>query len=143
MEISRTALVLHSAKNMYDLVHDVASYPQFLNWCTGARILEQTPELQLACLEISIAGWRQDFTTRNRLQAGERLCLSLVDGPFQHLAGEWNFQPLGDMGCKISLQLEFDFSGGLLNSAFRQGFAHVADRLVQDFSLRADRIYGV
>jgi hypothetical protein len=68
--------------------------------------------------------------------------LSLVDGPFQHLSGEWLFDPLGDKGSKVTLVLNFDFSSRVLSSAFRRGFTRIADRLVYEFSKRADDIYG-
>ena len=142
MEIRRTALVLHPAVDMYRLVQDVPAYPDFLSWCVEARVLEQTPQEQVATLVVKVKGVTQAFTTRNRLVPGERLTLSLVDGPFSRLAGEWLFEPLGEEGSKITLTLGFDFSSKLLSSAFRRGFAHIADRLVADFSRRADAVYG-
>lgn len=141
MNIRRNALVLHPAHDMYRLVQDVEHYPEFLSWCTGARLLEQTAEMQMASLDIRVAGVEQRFTTRNRLTRGECLAISLVDGPFQALSGEWSFKDLGGQGSKISLDLTFEFSKGLLASAFGRGFAHVADRLVGDFCQRADRVY--
>ena len=142
MDVTRTALVLHSANDMYQLVQDVASYPVFLSWCASARVIEQTAEMQLAMLEVSIGGLRHAFTTRNRLVPGELLTLSLVEGPFSHLSGEWRFDALAQKGSKVSLNLSFDFSSSLLSAAFRRGFARVADKLVYDFSRRADQVYG-
>lgn len=142
MDIARSALVTHSADNMYRLVHDVVDYPAFLSWCTGAEIHEQGPELQVASLEVLVGGVRQRFTTRNRLQRGELLTMSLVDGPFRRLSGEWRFEPLGDAGSKVSLALSFEVSSRFMAGAFSRGFARVADRLVKDFSLRADAVYG-
>ncbi len=142
MDIARSALVTHSALDMYRLVHDVNAYPDFLSWCIGAEVHEQTPELQVASLEVVVGGVGQRFTTRNRLETGERLVMGLVDGPFQRLAGEWRFQQLGDVGSKISLSLSFEVSSRIMSGAFSRGFKHVADRLVQDFSRRADSIYG-
>lgn len=142
MEISRFALVPHSARDMYRLVHDVAAYPEFLSWCVDAEVIEQTHELQVASLVVELAGMRQSFTTRNRLERDERLALSLVEGPFRSLSGEWRFQQLGEDGSKISLDLAFEVSGGLLSGAFSRGFGHVADRLVRDFGRRADAVYG-
>jgi ribosome-associated toxin RatA of RatAB toxin-antitoxin module len=142
MEITRTALVLHPAHDMYQLVQDVNSYPEFLSWCTHARVLEQTADAQLARLDVSIGGLKQSFTTRNRLVPGELLTLSLVEGPFRHLSGEWRFDALAETGSKVSLRLTFDFSSSLLSSAFRRGFARVADKLVLDFSRRADQVHG-
>jgi ribosome-associated toxin RatA of RatAB toxin-antitoxin module len=142
MEIKRTALVLHSAFDMFRLVQDVPAYPEFLSWCARAEVHEQTAQEQLASLGIRIAGVEHSFTTRNRFVPGERLTLSLVDGPFSHLSGEWQFKPLGEDGSKVTLLLKFDFSNSLLSSAFRRGFAHVADLLVHDFGKRADDVYG-
>lgn len=142
MQVTRTALVPYPALNMYQLVEDVGSYPEFLSWCTASRLIDSGPDWQLASLDIAIAGMRQSFTTRNQLSPGESLQMELVRGPFQELAGEWRFLSLGDRGSKIMLQLEFDFAGGLLSSAFRHGFANVADRLVSDFCQRADTVYS-
>lgn len=142
MHIIRTALVPFSAENMYQLVEDVAGYPQFLSWCVASHLLDSGPDWQLASLDIAIAGLRQSFTTRNQLAPGRSLQMELVQGPFQQLSGEWRFLALGDRGSKISLQLDFDFAGGLLSSAFRHGFANVADRLVSDFCQRAEIVYS-
>jgi ribosome-associated toxin RatA of RatAB toxin-antitoxin module len=142
MEIKRTALVLHPAMDMFRLVQDVPAYPQFLSWCLSAEVHEQSPEHQLASLVIKVSGITQTFTTRNRLVPGERLTLSLVEGPFRHLSGEWLFDPLGTEGSKVTLVLSFDFSSKVLSSAFRRGFTHIADKLVTEFSKRADDIYG-
>jgi len=142
MEIKRTALVLHPAMDMFRLVQDVPAYPDFLSWCRKAEVHEQTPEHQLASLAVRVGGVTQTFTTRNRFVPGERLTLSLVEGPFRHLSGEWLFEPLGTEGSKVTLVLAFDFSSRVLSSAFRRGFTHIADRLVLEFSKRADDVYG-
>ncbi len=143
MEIKRSALVLHPAMDMFRLVQDVPAYPDFLTWCLSSEVHEQSPEHQLASLVVKVSGITQTFTTRNRFVPGERLTLSLVEGPFQHLSGEWLFEPLGGEGSKVSLVLSFDFSNRVLSSAFRRGFTHIADRLVSEFSKRADNVYGI
>jgi ribosome-associated toxin RatA of RatAB toxin-antitoxin module len=142
MKIERTALVLHPAADMYRLVHDVPSYPGFLRWCTFAEVHEQSEAHQLASLGIRVAGIEQKFMTRNRLVPGERLELSLVEGPFRSLSGAWHFTPLGEQGSKVSLQLNFDFKPGLISATFQRGFRKIADRLVQEFCLRADDLFG-
>lgn len=141
MEIRRSALVLHPARDMFRLVQDVPAYPQFLSWCLESRVHEQSAEHQIATLVVRVSGLTQSFTTHNRFVPGERLTLSLVEGPFQRLSGEWLFEQLGEAGSKVTLLLNFDFSSQLLSSAFRRGFTHVADRLVSDFSKRADHVY--
>ncbi|MEE4216879.1 MAG: type II toxin-antitoxin system RatA family toxin [Xanthomonadales bacterium] len=142
MEIRRTALVLHPAIDMFRLVQDVSAYPDFLKWCTRSELHEQTTDYQLATLTVKVGGVTQTFTTRNRFVPGECLALSLVDGPFRRLSGEWQFEQLGVDGSKVTLVLDFDFSSGLLSSAFRRGFTHIADHLVGEFCDRADDVYG-
>jgi ribosome-associated toxin RatA of RatAB toxin-antitoxin module len=142
MEIRRSALVLHPAMDMFRLVQDVPAYPDFLTWCVAATVHEQSAEHQVATLVVRISGMTQSFTTHNRLVPGERLTLSLVDGPFQRLAGEWLFEPLGTDGSKVTLVLSFEFSNKMLSAAFRRGFTHIADRMVSEFSRRADHVYG-
>ncbi|MCW8873494.1 MAG: type II toxin-antitoxin system RatA family toxin [Xanthomonadales bacterium] len=142
MEIRRSALVLHPAMDMFRLVQDVPAYPEFLGWCASSQVHEQTAEHQVATLVVKVSGVTQSFTTHNRFVPGERLTLSLVDGPFRHLTGEWLFEPLGSEGSKVTLVLSFDFSSKVLSSAFRRGFTHIADRLVSEFSQRADAVYG-
>ena len=129
--------------DMFRLVKDVPSYPEFLGWCVSSEIHEQTHEYQLASLVVRVGGITQSFTTRNRFVPGERLTLSLVEGPFRHLSGDWLFEPLGTEGSKVTLVLGFDFSSKVLSSAFRRGFTHIADRMVGEFSKRADDVYGV
>ena len=86
--------------DMFRLVQDVPSYPQFLSWCRESVVHEQTPEHQLASLVVRVSGMTQTFTTRNRFVPGEQLTLSLVDGPFRHLAGEWLFEQ-GDPASSV------------------------------------------
>jgi len=143
MEIKRTALVLHSAMDMFRVVQDVPSYPEFLSWCLGATVHEETAEFQLASLEVKVGGIVTSFTTRNRFVPGELLTLALVDGPFSHLTGEWQFKALSEEGSKVTLSMNFDFSSSVISSAFRRGFAHIADKLVYDFGKRADAIHGL
>ena len=141
MKIERTALVAHSALDMYKLVADVPSYPQFLSWCTATTVHEQSDEAQKASLTVNIAGVTQHFTTINALIAGEKVGMKLFEGPFKNLQGEWSFKQLGEHGCKISLELEFEMTGRLVSSMFGKGFGKIANRLVDDFCKRAEEVY--
>jgi ribosome-associated toxin RatA of RatAB toxin-antitoxin module len=142
MKIERSALVAHSAMDMYRLVADVPSYPRFLSWCTDTTVHEQDEVSQKASLTVSVAGIKQHFTTLNSLSEGERVGMQLFEGPFKNLHGEWCFRQLGDDGCRISLELDFEMSSGLMASMFGKGFGKVANRLVDDFCKRADEVYG-
>ncbi|MDX1459904.1 MAG: type II toxin-antitoxin system RatA family toxin [Xanthomonadales bacterium] len=143
MKIERSALVTHTALEMYRLVVDVDAYPRFLRWCKRAVIHEQGDDFQVASLVVSAAGLQQKFTTRNDLDHGRRLTMRLVEGPFQNLYGRWDFAPVGNAGCRVSLCLDFEFRRGLISSAFQRGFRGIADHMVQEFVRRADQLFHV
>lgn len=98
-QISRTALVPFSAEQMYQLVNDVKSYPDFLPGCTGSRVLEFGPTQMTAAVDVSKAGISKTFTTRNTLTSNQSILMSTVDGPFK-LIGGWKFIPLSPEACK-------------------------------------------
>lgn len=140
--IKRSALLSHSARAMFAIVNDVESYPHFMTGCVGAQILEQSDSHMLARLELSKAGVKQNFTTRNTLYPYEKIELQLADGPFKSLHGVWSFQPLGDNACKVSLEMSFEFNSLLIGLASSSLFTHVANHLVDALSKRATVVYG-
>lgn len=141
-QIERASLVPYSCKQMFDLVNDVESYPEFVPGCSATRILEQGENLLAAELEISKAGIQQRFATRNRLFEPNRIELELIRGPFKHLRGTWQFEPLDNNACKVILQLEFEFSSRMLQFAFGKVFNEVNRRMVDAFASRARVVYG-
>ena len=141
MNIERSALVVHSAANMYDLVQDVPAYPGFLSWCAATLVHEQTNEKQTASLTVAVAGVIQKFTTVNTLHVNERIDMKLLEGPFSDLQGTWSFLQLGEDGCKVRLHLNFEMRRGPIAKVFGKGFGKIADRLLDDFCKRADEVY--
>ena len=146
--IKRSALVMHAPEKMYQLVNDVASYPQFLPWCSDARVLESSAEQMLASIELHKGALRKRFTTRNTLSPGEAIELQLVDGPFRSLHGLWRFVPLGGggaasaRGCKVALEIEFEFDNALLGRLVGPLFTQICSGLVDAFVARAEQLYG-
>ncbi|AVV34020.1 MAG: ubiquinone-binding protein [Cobetia sp.] len=139
--VNRSALVRHSARAMFDLVNDFERYPEFLSGCSNAELLERDEDHLKGRLTLSKAGMQQSFVTRNDLYAPERIELNLVDGPFKRLQGTWLFTPLGEDACKVSLEMDFEFSNRLLGMAFGKLFSQVAAQMVEAFTRRADQIY--
>ncbi len=131
--IRRSALVRHSAERMFDLVNDVAAYPDRFEWCLASRVLAVSESEMLARLELRIAGMRTAFVTRNALCRPERIGLALEEGPFRSLRGAWSFMALSEEACKVMLEMDFEPSGRLLGSTLALGFERVADRMVRDF----------
>ena len=126
---------------MFCLVADVASYPDFLPWCRSASSRSVAENEVEACVEMARGPLHKSFTTRNSLTPGQRIDLRLVDGPFQHLKGAWTFEPLGEDGCKVALDLEFDFKSRLVRALVGPVFNEIANTLVDAFCKQARRIH--
>ena len=141
-QIEKSALVMYSSQEMFDLVNDVNAYPAFLPNCSDAKIISENENAMTASLEISKAGLKKWFTTNNRL-AGNKVEMQLVDGPFKSLQGYWEFTPLDEQACKVSLKLEFEFASKLIEMAFGKVFNEVAKNMVVAFTQRAKTVYGV
>jgi ribosome-associated toxin RatA of RatAB toxin-antitoxin module len=140
--VQKSALVKYSAQQMFDLVNDIEAYPQFLPWCSGSRIIKREDDVVEAELMISKGGFKKSFSTRNTIDMGGRITVSLLNGPFSHLDGVWNFMPLREDASKISLDLEFEMSGVLANLAFGAVFNQICNTMVTSFTSRAKDVYG-
>lgn len=140
--IKRNALVNYTARQMFELVNHIQDYPRFLPWCSASHIHHNDAEKVEATLDISFSGMSKSFTTRNHLYPYERIDITLVDGPFRQLEGRWRFTPLGDKGCRVDLELEFELTGSFLDKLFQPIFHNIANSLVDLFCRRAVEIYG-
>lgn len=135
--MNKSALVPYSAKTMFDLVNDVASYPEFIPGCVATHIRSVDDTHMQASLDISKAGIKHTFTTNNILTAPSRIAMTLADGPFKSLSGGWIFTELDEHACKIELNLEFEFTSRLVELAFGKIFHSLANSMVDAFIQRA------
>lgn len=139
--VQRSALVRFPAHLMFELVEDIPSYPLFLPWCSGSRVLRQSGNVVDAELDISRAGFHKSFATRNTVSAPREIRMSLLNGPFSHLEGVWTFTELRADASKIALDLEFEMNGKLASLAFGAIFNQICNTMVTAFSERAKTIY--
>ncbi|MEH6617652.1 MAG: type II toxin-antitoxin system RatA family toxin, partial [Porticoccus sp.] len=140
--IKRSALVMYSAQQMFDLVNDVASYPLYMANCVGSEVLERSENSMVARLDLKKGGIGHSFTTRNTLFEPERIDMDLQQGPFKKLSGGWSFTALTDSACKVMLDLEFEFNSLSVGIASSSLFTSVANNLVDALTLRAQEVYG-
>jgi len=141
-EVVRSALVPYSALQMFEVVNNVSDYPRFLPWCVGSEVLTSSAHEMVARLDLAKTGIQQSFITKNELDAPNHIHISLVEGPFTQLAGDWYFRQLGNKGCKVHMDLKFDFDSRLMNAALGRVFTLAVDKLVDAFCDRADVLYG-
>ena len=131
---------------IFELVGDVAKYPEFLPWCTGARVRERQPtstgETMIADLMIGFKMVRERFTSRVTLDRPDlRIDVEYLQGPFKHLKNHWNFSATQNGQCQIDFHLEFEFSSVMLQKLIGVLFHEAVRRMVAAFEARAYQIY--
>jgi coenzyme Q-binding protein COQ10 len=143
---SETKHLPYTAQQMYDLVADVAQYPQFLPWTAAARIRSTTDKgdhsEMMADLVISFKVFRERFGSRVLLwPAKMQIDTAYIDGPFRHMESRWRFADAGE-GCDVSFDVDFEFRNRLLQGAAGMFFNEAMQRIVRAFERRAAELYG-
>jgi ribosome-associated toxin RatA of RatAB toxin-antitoxin module len=140
--VTRSVLVPYSASRMFALVADVGDYPRFLPWCASTEVLAQTDTSMTARIDIDYHGVRAHFTTENAHRPPESIIVTLKDGPFRHLHGEWQFRALTEDAAKVELELAYEFATSVLDRVIGPVFNHIAHTFVEAFVKRAQAVYG-
>lgn len=139
--VLKSVLVPYSAARMFALVDDVERYPEFLPWCGGTKVIAQRPDGKTARIDIDYHGVKAHFTTANVNRVPESIVVSLHDGPFRHLHGEWRFHMLAKDACKVEFELSYEFSTPLLETVVGPIFSHIANTFIDAFVRRAEAVY--
>lgn len=135
-EVTRSALVALPPSRLFALINDIESYPEFLPWCTHARVLSRSEREIIATVGVRRGPLQEEFTTRNELETDRRVTMRLVSGPFSALEGEWRLTPAGT-GCQVELTLRFQFKSSLSALLFERKFAETIGSLVDAFVERS------
>jgi ribosome-associated toxin RatA of RatAB toxin-antitoxin module len=140
--VKRSAHVPYSSAQMFDVINDVSRYADFLPWCVDSKVLQDQNDIMVARLEIARGGLKHSFSTRNVHKRADSIQMELLKGPFSNLSGLWEFTQLGEDGCRIKMDLSFDFDSRVMNMTLAGVFNVAADTMVDAFCERADDLYG-
>jgi coenzyme Q-binding protein COQ10 len=133
---------------LFALVGDVMAYPDFVPWITAMRIwnarsLENGVETVDAEAAIGFSFLKERFSSRvSRDTKARRIDVSLLSGPFKHLANRWEFFEAGDGTTRVEFDIDFQFKSRLLEALLTANFARAVDRLMDCFESRARTLYG-
>ncbi|MFP6710194.1 MAG: type II toxin-antitoxin system RatA family toxin [Rhodospirillales bacterium] len=131
----------HSPKQMFDLVSNVADYPEFLPWCVGTRIKSQDDQQIVADMVIGYKMFRERFTSRVQLSSPDRIDVVYEDGPFKYLNNHWIFIAEDDGSCTVDFYVDFEFHSKLLQKMIGVVFNEAVKIMVHAFEKRADVVY--
>ena len=132
----------YSAEQMYDLVADVARYPEFLPWVAASRVRSDNETEMVADMLIAFKALREKFTSRVEKRRPEEIQVHYIDGPLQDLDNRWHFRPLGPNACEVDFAVDFSFRNALFEKLAGQFFDRAFRKMVAAFEARAAELYG-
>jgi ribosome-associated toxin RatA of RatAB toxin-antitoxin module len=141
-QVQRSALAPYSGDEMFQLVADINQYQDFLPWCGGSTILQTEGDVVIGQVDIDFKGLKQRFSTRNTNYQGQKIDMTLVDGPFSELSGCWIFRDIDKQASQVKLDLKFAFAGIVVEKLLGPVFNTIAGSMVDSFVKRAEQVYG-
>ncbi len=141
LNIKKSVITPFTCEQMFALVSDIENYKHYLPWCPSSKVLQHDGNTIVGRADISYLKVSTHFTTKNINQPCSRIDMSLVDGPFKQLAGFWQFTPLGEHGCKIEFNLNYQFNNIIIEKVIGKVFEFVIKNIVDAFIKKAHEIY--
>lgn len=131
----------YAPEDIYQLVEDINRYPEFLPWCKSANILRKIDNVVEARLTLTKSGITKNFATRNLMTPQSKIEMHLLEGPFKHLYGVWEFHH-DPKGCRVTLRMEFSFDSKILAMMLEPIFKSISESLLEAFVKRAEAKFG-
>ncbi|WP_417820810.1 type II toxin-antitoxin system RatA family toxin [Terasakiella sp.] len=132
----------YSAAQMYALVADVASYPDFLPWCLATRIRSVENNVMIADMVIGFKMIREKYTSEVTLDPDKEVKIVYKNGPFKYLNSHWKFTDKPEGGCEIDFFVDFEFRSALLQKVMGAVFNEAVQLMMSAFQKRAIELYG-
>lgn len=141
-------LLPYEPGQLFELVGDISSYPEFVPWITAmrtwnARRLGEGVETVDAEAGVGFSFLRERFSTRVRRDAPNRqIDVTLLSGPFKKLENRWRFLDAGRGCTRVEFDIDFEFKSRLLSALLTANFGHAVERLMGCFEARARELYA-
>ncbi|MEM6681184.1 MAG: type II toxin-antitoxin system RatA family toxin [Pseudomonadota bacterium] len=132
----------YTPTQMFDLVCDIESYPQFLPWCVGARITSRDDDVFTADLVIGFKMFRERFRSKVVTKKPGQIQVDYIRGPLKYLHNEWKFCPNEQGGTTVDFSVDFEFKNRVFEKVVGSLFSEAVRRMVGAFETRADELYG-
>ena len=139
---AETRILPYSPEQMFDLVADVARYPEFLPWVVATRIRSNSATEMVADVVVGFKGLRETFASRVVKCRAESIRTEYLDGPLKHLISEWRFAAEGEGGSRVDFSVDFAFKSRLFEAVAGQVFGTALRRMTGAFQERAAKLYG-
>ena len=132
----------YTSEQMFDLVADVARYPEFLPWVIATRVRSDSECEMTADMLVGFKAIRERFTSKVTKDRPHTITVHYVDGPLRDLDNRWHFRPLGETGCEVDFCVDFTFRNSVFEALAGQYFERAFRKMVGAFEARAKELYG-
>lgn len=126
----------YSRDFIFDIIADVAKYPEFLPWCEATRIYQQKPDGFMADVVIGFKMFRESWTSEIKLDRPERVTATYIKGPMKHLTNLWVLTPHAE-GTLVDFVIDFEFKNQLLQKVLSPFFEETTHKMMMAFDKRA------
>ena len=137
-----TRALPYTPEQMFDLVADVARYPEFLPWVSAIRVRSDSDCAMVADMIVGFKGLRETFTSKVEKLRPERLRVDYLEGPLKYLNNDWKFRPDGSGGCVVDFSVDFAFKNRVFEMLAGQVFDRALRKMIGAFEERAAKLYA-
>ncbi|ALR21235.1 type II toxin-antitoxin system RatA family toxin [Sphingobium baderi] len=139
---NETRSLPYTREQMFDLVVNVAVYPEFLPWVSAIRVRSDSDTEMVADMIVGFKGIKESFTSRVEKHRPDAVRVDYLDGPLKHLHNQWNFRDDGKGGVLVDFEVEFEFKNRLFEMLAGQMFDKALRKMIGAFEARAATLYG-
>jgi len=142
-KIHKEKLLPNSPTQVFDLILDVESYPEFVPWCESTTIISKTDQEIIAKMKVNYKGFTESYTSRvttNKTDKNLLVEVKAIDGPFKFLYNYWTITEENE-GCKVDFQIDLEFKSFVLDKMMGLFFTNAADKMIEAFERRAKELF--
>lgn len=146
-EFRHTARFNHNIHDIYNLIVEIEQYPEFLPWCSAARIIEENEHQLIADLVISYKAFTEHYRSQVDLfppndHENAGVNVTMISGPFKFLKNDWKLKKVSESITEVDFYINFEFKSKMLEKLIGIMFSKACDKMIAAFEARADELYG-
>ncbi len=133
--------------DLFSLVLDVQSYPEFVPHCREVRLLSRTTRepgttIIVSRMIVGFSAFEVGYTNRANADAISRhINVEALDGPLRYLNAVWRFEPRDERRTQLHFSVNYEFSNRVLAAIASRAFASMFDGILIAFERRAARVF--
>ena len=127
-------------KTIFNLINEVENYPNFLPWCTKTEVTKESENINTGKIYISKSFINWSFSTKNTIDMNKSITLSLIDGPFDELVGQWLFKTIDSNNTQVTLDIDYKFKNSLIEISIEPIFSSIMNSILKSFIDQAFKI---